>query len=103
VEVEFSMPVVARRPHPRVRSVQGRVALTRGPVVYCVESVDNAGLDPLEVRVDRSTVRAAPSPDLFDGAWVLKGRTTDGEAFSAIPYFYWANRGESRMAVWVRT
>jgi DUF1680 family protein len=96
------MPFAVRRAHPRVRSCRGKVALTRGPLVYCLESSDNAGLDLFQARLDMSTVRAEYSADLFDGIWVLRGQTESGEAFTAIPYTYWGNRGESQMTVWVK-
>jgi DUF1680 family protein len=102
VEVEFPLSIVARRAHPRVRSVRGRVALTRGPLVYCLESVDNPDLDLFEARIDLAGLRAKCSAEHLDGAWLLRGWTVDGKAFTAIPYFLWANRGPSRMAVWIR-
>ncbi|HSJ56793.1 MAG TPA: beta-L-arabinofuranosidase domain-containing protein, partial [Anaerolineae bacterium] len=102
VEMDLSMPVVARRAHPRVRSVRGRVALTRGPLVYCLESLDNPRVDLFEDRVLPGVVRAEAAPDLFDRVHVLRGETENQQSFSAIPYSYWANRGESQMAVWVR-
>jgi DUF1680 family protein len=40
--------------------------------------------------------------DLLEGVWVLRGETASGQAFTAIPYYAWANRGASQMAVWVR-
>ena len=101
VEVQFQMPVAVRRAHPKVRSVRGQVALTRGPLVYCLESVDNPGLDLFQARIDPSSVRGEFDPDLLGGIWVLRGRTADGQTFRAIPYAFWANRGESQMAVWV--
>jgi DUF1680 family protein len=102
VEIEFAMPIVARRAHPRVKGVQGRVALTRGPLVFCLESVDNPSLDLFEAKIDLASLTAGFSPALLGGIWVLSGETAQGETFAAIPYSSWANRGESQMAVWVR-
>jgi len=101
VEIEFQMPVAVRRAHQRVRSARGKVALTRGPLVYCLESVDNPGLDLFQARIDPASLQAEFVPDLSGGIWVLKGRTAEGKAFTAIPYALWANRGESQMTVWV--
>jgi len=102
VELEFPVAITIRRPHRRVKSVRGRVALTRGPLVYCLESVDNPGLSIFEAQIDPSTLRAAFSPDHLGGVWLLEGETVQGEPFTAIPYFCWANRGESGMTVWAR-
>jgi DUF1680 family protein len=101
VEIELAMPVVVRRAHPRVRGVQGRITLTRGPLVYCLESVDNPGLDLFGAGIDRASLTASASPDLLGGIWTLRGETAQGETFTAIPYYAWANRGESQMAVWI--
>ncbi|MGD8397882.1 MAG: glycoside hydrolase family 127 protein [Anaerolineae bacterium] len=102
VELNFSMSAIARRAHPRVRSARGRVALTRGPLVYCLESIDNPGIDLFADTIEPGTVRVEPDPGLFDGIRVLRGKTAGGHPFTAIPYSYWANRGESQMAVWLR-
>ena len=102
VEMEFAMPIVARRAHPKVKSVQGRVALTRGPLVYCLESVDNPGLDLFEAKIDLASLAAEHRSSLLGGIWILRGKTVQREAFTAIPYCSWANRGQSRMAVWLR-
>jgi DUF1680 family protein len=102
VEIEFQMPVMIRKAHRKVKSVRDHVALTRGPLVYCLESVDNSGLDLLQIRIDPSSVRAEFDPDLLGGIWVLQGETIERRFFTAVPYAYWANRSESQMAVWVR-
>ena len=101
VEIEFQMPITARKAHRRVRSVRDRVALTRGPLVYCLESMDNPGLDLFQARLDPSSLRTEFDPDLLGGVGVLCGETRQGKTFTAIPYAYWANRGESQMAVWL--
>lgn len=103
VELEFAMPPVVRRPHPRVRSLAGRVALSRGPLVYCLESLDNPTLDLFQVRIDPESVVPEYSPGHFGGVWLLRGQTRDAKPFTAIPYAYWANRGPSQMNVWLRT
>ncbi len=102
LELKLSMPIVARYPHRRVRSLRGRVALTRGPLVYCLESVDNPGLDLFNSVVDLATLESLPGHLLGQEMVLLQGRTTEDQPFVAIPYFSWANRGESQMAVMVR-
>ena len=53
------------------------------------------------VRLDTSSLRDEFIPDLLGGTVVILGKTTDGKTLKFIPYFLWANRGESRMIVWV--
>jgi DUF1680 family protein len=103
VEIEFAMPIVARRAHRKVKGARGRVALTRGPLVFCLESVDNPDLDLFDAEIDLASLTAGFNPDLLGGIWILSGTTTQGEAVAAIPYYSWANRGESQMVVWVKS
>ncbi len=111
--------------NPRVAENRGSVALRRGPLVYCVESTDNPEIDPLVAglavrRSDEIVVQHRSG--LLDGIVVLQapGKVPDaawGDLYQAlldravgerdvtlvaIPYFTWANRGPSRMAVWLR-
>jgi hypothetical protein len=103
VEIEFAMPIVARRAHRKVKGARGRVALTRGPLVYCLESADNPDLDLFEAEIDLASLKAEFDPSLLGGIWALSGKTAQREAVTAIPYYSWANRGESQMVVWVRS
>lgn len=102
VELEFPMPIRVVRPHPKVRSERGKVALTRGPLVYCLESVGNPGIDIFETQIDATTLRAEFDRERLGGVCVLRGETRDGQPFTAIPYYAWANRGPSQMTVYLR-
>ena len=108
VELALPMPIVVRRPSPRVRGSRGTAAITRGPLVYCLESVDNPGVDLFTVRVDVASlrVRTPPPPPASGGeevgGWVLHGRTVDGQPLTFVPYYAWANRGPSQMNAMVR-
>ncbi len=96
IELHLPMPVLRVRCDPRVVENRDRVALQRGPVVYCVEGRDAEV--PLEtIRVGEPD-RIAPSwaPDLLGGIVVLRG-----SGYTAIPYAVWANRGAGPMAVWL--
>ncbi|WP_221583624.1 beta-L-arabinofuranosidase domain-containing protein [Microbacterium sp. G2-8] len=103
--------------HPRVAASLGKVAIQRGPIVHCVEEVDNAAPVPAlaigrgsEFRVEHDAERGIDSI-VVDG--VVESRetgtlyTTDAPATETtqvrtVPYFSWANRGSGTMAVWVR-
>jgi hypothetical protein len=102
VDLAFDMPILLRETHPRLRSTRGRVALTRGPLVYCLESLDNTGIDIHTASIDTRALASQARPDLLGGAWTIEGRTTSRQPFVAIPYHLWANRGLSEMTVYVR-
>ena len=101
LEFNFDMSIQLRHAHPKVKGHAGRVAITRGPLVYCLESVDNSDIDIFAARLDPSTLREEFAPELLGECVVIHGKTTDDKVLKFIPYFLWANRGESQMTVWV--
>ncbi len=125
VHVTLPMPARLIGSHPRVQANTGRAALARGPLIYCLESLDHPGVD-----VDRlallptERLRPVPAPDLPGGLTALTGtaavleqrrasndlyapldarppRAAGDAPLTAIPYFAWANRGASAMRVWL--
>ncbi|MBU4200527.1 MAG: glycoside hydrolase family 127 protein [Verrucomicrobia bacterium] len=121
VELTFPMPVERIEAHPAVRMDCGRVALQRGPIVYCLEEIDNrANLD--DICLPRSSrLTAKFNPRLLNGAVVITGQglrrnparwdgqlyrmeasKTKSVALKAIPYFLWNNRKPGEMLVWIR-
>jgi len=106
--VELNLPMPIRRivAHPKITADAGRVALQRGPVVYCVEAVDHGGkvthlaLDP------KATLTAEHRPKLLGGVTVLTGQAATHRGpvdLRAIPYYAWDNRTAGEMAVWLPT
>jgi len=114
VEVELPMPVRRVKAHLLVRDDLDRVAFERGPMVYCVEAVDNMGHVSNLVLLPGTSLQALKRDDLLGGIIVLKGRATashlskDGkkvlrsaQELTAVPYYAWAHRGQGEMAVWL--
>ncbi|WP_165962741.1 glycoside hydrolase family 127 protein [Occultella glacieicola] len=119
VEIRFEVDV--RRVHAStlVAADAGRVALTHGPFVYCLEGID-LDVPAHAVVLGESTPqpRATPSgvvPDLAGPAWGETRGRADLDALyfteraprteiavTAVPYHSWNNRGRSTMAVWLR-
>ncbi|CAN5593613.1 glycoside hydrolase family 127 protein [soil metagenome] len=104
--------------NPRVRANLGRVALTKGPLVYCGEAKD-LGFDPRLLTIDPEAPAEGTPHKLGFPALHVEGTVEDesfpdelyAEAGTAdvregegvfIPYFAWNNRGRSAMQVWVR-
>ncbi len=126
--VSLRLPMSPRRlvSDARVEANLGRVALARGPLIYCVESHDRSGLEQDAFALpDDAQVSVRAEVGSLDGAALLdteavaldqpprSGRLyqpTNRRAseaarqvpISAIPYFAWANRGLSTMDVWLR-
>lgn len=119
VRLDLAMPVERMRADPRIRQDAGRIALQRGPLVYCLEGVDNGSdLDALAIpRSARPAWRFAPR--LLDGIGTIRLRGVREQPFAgepyatsparrrvialtAIPYFAWDNRRPGAMAVWLR-
>ncbi len=105
VELRLPMPVRRVYAHENVTFNRGRVALMRGPVVYCLEGVDH-DFSVLDMRLpDDSELRAEHRPDLLGGVTVVRGQGlaggTEPVEFTAVPYYAWQNRGIDEMTVWV--
>jgi uncharacterized protein len=106
VALQLPMPVRRVLADERVTDDAGKVALERGPIVYCAEGTDHAGSVLDLVVPDDARLTAEPRPDLLGGVTVLRGTVRDGEGKSrellAIPYYAWSNRGPGEMAVWLK-
>jgi DUF1680 family protein len=112
VELNLDMPVREIRANTQVEADRDMVALTRGPIVYCAESLDNnVGAGHLVVSPETS-FKAEYKPDLLGGAVVLWGKVRASyidkgkiklipEELTAVPYYANANRGPSAMQVWL--
>lgn len=101
LEFNFDTKIKVRYAHPKVKGHQGKVAVTRGPLVYCLESTDNPSIDIFNTKLDLSTLAEAFVPNLLGGIVKLTAKTTDDKLLTFIPYHLWGNRGESKMTVWV--
>lgn len=120
LEASFAMPPERLRARPEVVADVGRVALRRGPLVYCLEEADNGRALDAVVLPDTAELRAVPRPDLLGGTVTLQATGRREQAVGdglysilppaaeaceliAVPYALWQNRGEGEMTVWVRS
>jgi DUF1680 family protein len=105
IALELSMPVRRLRSHPAVDATEGKLALMRGPLVYCVEDVDHEA-DVFDLSVPNSPEFAVEHrEDLLEGVTVIRsaavledGGTTE---LTAVPYYAWDNRSAGKMRVWI--
>lgn len=102
VDVIFDMSIRRIYTNEKIKANQGRVAMMRGPLLYCLEGVDNA-FDILSMILPaESKINAIYSKEILGGIMTLEGiGLLDGEhvRFKAVPYFMWENRGISPMAL----
>jgi len=110
IELHLPMPVRRIRAHPSVKADAGRVALQRGPIVYCFEGVDNPGGVNSFYLPTGAALTTEFREDLVGGVMVVKGKArtvpTEGAEendvdVTAIPYYAWDHREPGGMAVWV--
>ena len=122
VELDLPMEVVLIEAHPRVEAARNRVAVMRGPIVYCLESADLAeGVDIDNVSMSRDAKwTSRHEPNLLGGVTALETtglvrsddpmkqlyrrlskKPSQPTALRLIPYYAWNNRGSGDMAVWL--
>ncbi len=95
IELVLKMPIKLNCSHPKVKANEGKLAVTRGPVVYCVEEVDNMDINKIRLSYDENFTFEY-KPDLLKGVVEIKS-----SAATFVPYFAWDNRKEGQMKVWV--
>ncbi len=114
IHISFSMPVEIMRSNTGVHGNNGKVAIMRGPIVYCCEGIDNvnniSGIK-IDINADMSVeksdfgvpcikahgVKISGSDKLYSNVPL----TEEEIEICLIPYFAFANRGESSMQVWM--
>jgi uncharacterized protein len=101
--VELSLPMPVRRvvAHAAVKEDAGKVAVERGPIVYCAEGVDNGGKVLAAALGDECRFSAEHKPDLLGGVTVVRAES-DSSSLTLVPYHAWNYRGPGEMAVWLK-
>jgi len=121
ISLELDMPIRFVYANPNVRQMIGRVALQRGPVVYCVEGVDHDNVDVNRLVINENGWEAEHRATVLGGVTVLRGKGValsqndwgeelyrfarpriDPINITAVPYSVWGNRGASSMRVWLQ-
>ena len=99
IGLSMEMPVEIVAADERVKADEGKRAVQRGPLVYCMEEVDNQAYDNVLLS-DSTTLTPTFDADLLGGMVRIDGET-DGQPFRLIPYYGWDNREAGRMKVWI--
>jgi DUF1680 family protein len=116
-KIELLLPMETQKvlANEKVKDDNGRFALQRGPIVYCLEGPDNVNgsVQNIGINID-SKATTIYQPELLNGLYAINlsgssyGRQLNSDAListvqnvKAIPYYAWANRGPSEMAVWI--
>lgn len=120
IKVSFAAPAKFVYANPQVRADSGKAAIVRGPLVYCLEEIDNSQNLPA-IFVDTDAPLREEKSDLFGGIVTVKAKgkkivessvsdilysgqkpQLEDVELTAIPYPYWNNRGEGEMLVWMK-
>jgi DUF1680 family protein len=122
IALDLPMPVERLYAHPAVAADVGRVALRRGPLIYCLEQVDHTVPISRIALPDEAKLAARFEPELLGGVVTIAGsavaldddswegalyRTTpptaQPSAIRAIPYYAWDHRAPGAMQVWIQS
>jgi len=111
--LELPMPVREVLANSQIAEDRDKVALQRGPLVYCAENADNKEVKILDFMLNRKNIYTTQYlPELLNGVTIVQTtgvnskQTTDqssnkSQIITAIPYYAWANRGAGEMSVWL--
>lgn len=114
-KVEMNLPMDVQRvtANDKLPEDAGKIALQRGPIMYCAEWKDNDGKAGNLIVPKNTVFTTAYEPALLNGVTVLKANvksvnineaaqtvSTENKTMTAIPYYSWANRGKGEMTVW---
>ena len=123
LKVDFQMKPELLESQPNIKDNVGRVAIRKGPIIYCVEGADNPWGDVWNLEIPKDVRLSQEYRDILGGVVIIRGKgyinepeswkelyLTEKEAsslkkeveFTAIPYYSWANRTPGPMEVWIK-
>jgi DUF1680 family protein len=100
----LELPMSARKvvANPVVEVDRGRLAIERGPIVYCFESLDNGPIN--EIKIDpEASLTVTDAPEMLGGIHRIDIAAANGRKYTAIPYYARSNRKPCEMIVWVQS
>jgi len=118
IELNFDIKGEFYRVNPNIESSRGCLAIKRGVLVYCLESIDNPEINFFNLLIWEQKLKENYE-EIFNGIITLSGEILtswqefplyvknknfkidyEKKKFKAIPYFLWANRGKAKMSIW---
>jgi len=118
IELNFDIKGEFYRVNPNIESSRGCLAIKRGVLVYCLESIDNPEINFFNSLIWEQKLKENYE-EIFNGIITLSGEILtswqefplyvknknfkidyEKKKFKAIPYFLWANRGKAKMSIW---
>ncbi len=101
VDLTLPMPVRQVKSDSKVAANVGRVALQRGPIVYCAENADNPAMVRQITLTPAVSLEAVPKKEMLNGVVTIEGDLPGNRRALFIPYYAWAHRGAGEMRVWI--
>lgn len=116
IQIDFPLEVKQVKANDQVTQNTGKVAIERGPILYCAEWPDNPYNKVLSLVLDETEALKAKRSNVLGGTYLIKGKAKmaakklDGtimlsksDKLTLIPYHLWNNRGSGEMTVWLAT
>ena len=116
IDIQFPFEPKVVRAHPNVLENKDKIAIERGPIVYCAEWPDNEAGEVLSLFLNPTSSFKAQRSDILNGIYTIKSkakqayRTLEGTVketasrpLTLIPYYAWNNRGPGAMSIWLPT
>lgn len=116
IQIDFPMEVKKVKAHENVTENTGKIAVERGPILYCAEWPDNRYDKVLSLVLDETADLKPRRSNILGGTYIIKGKAKmaakkmDGNVMlsksnnlTLIPYHLWNNRGAGEMTVWLAT
>ncbi|WP_348812773.1 glycoside hydrolase family 127 protein [Flavobacterium maritimum] len=101
IRISMDMPVEVVKADDRVKENTGKRAIQRGPIVYCVEEIDNKTNFGFESVSEKTKFETVFNPNLLGGIMEIKTVSDPKDVIKFIPYYSWDNREDSKMKVWI--
>jgi hypothetical protein len=108
--IDYSLPMDIHRVESNQLVVEntGKIAIERGPIVYCIEGKDNSPELMKAALSDSAKLMSKFEPGLLGGVFTISGnvqvagnKANAAQNITAIPYYVWDNRGINEMKVWI--
>ncbi|MHA1689017.1 MAG: glycoside hydrolase family 127 protein [Promethearchaeota archaeon] len=102
INLNFIMEPTLNGSDSRIKSNINKVVISRGPLIYCMEQLDNKEFDIFKCKISRyPNLDVKKNPNLLQGINIIQGEISEGKTFTTIPYYACFNRGPTGMQVWL--